>query len=141
MKKFLALAFFTTMFTALSAFNISAQEMMKKDEMAMKEDKRPIVAVIKADWCSYCKRVDPVMMKLMEDYGEKLKFVIFDVTNEETTAEAAKTAESLGISDFFSKNKNKTSTVAVFKDKEVIYKTSNNKERNDYIKAFENVLK
>ena len=139
MKKFLALAFFSAMFTVLSTFGVSAQEMSKKDAM-MKDDKRPIVAVIKADWCPYCKKVDPVMMKLMEDYGEKLKFVVFDVTNEEAITESAKTAESLGLSDFFDEYKTKTSTVAVLKDKKITYKTSNNGKRDDYVKAFEKVL-
>ncbi len=136
MKKFVALAFFTTAFAVLSAFNISAQEMMKKPET-----EKPIVAIVKADWCGYCKRIDSVVSKLMEDYGERLNFVVFDVTNDEAVNESMKKAEMLGLGEFFTDFKNKTSTVAVLKNKEVVFKTSNNNNREKYVEAFEKVLK
>ena len=116
-------------------------EMMKKDAMMAKEDVRPIVAVIRADWCPYCKKVEPVISALMPDYSEKMHFVVFDVTNETTTAEAMKQAAELGLSDFFKDFKGKTSAVAVLKDKKVVYKTSNNGKRADYEKAFDQALK
>jgi hypothetical protein len=77
----------------------------------------------------------------MKDYSKKLNFIVFDVTDEKTTAEAMKKAESLGLDDFFKKYKGKTSTVAVLKDKEIAYKTSNNGKRGDYEKAFDAALK
>ena len=113
---------------------------MKKDAM-MKEDTRPIVAIIKADWCPYCKRIDPVVMGLMKDYSEKLHFVVFDVTDAKKTAESKEQAEKLGMSKFFDEYKGKTSSVAVLKDKKIVYKTSNNGEREDYVKAFDKALK
>ena len=115
--------------------------MMKDDEMAMKDDHRPIVAIIAADWCPYCKRIDPVVKDVMSSYMEKLHFVVFDVTNETTSAAAKETAEKLGMSDFFKEYKGKTSTVAVLKDNKVVYKTSNNGNKEDYVKAFDKVLK
>ena len=115
--------------------------MMKDDEMAMKDDHRPIVAIIAADWCPYCKRIDPVVKDVMSSYSEKLHFVVFDVTNETTSAAAKDTAEKLGMSDFFKEYKGKTSTVAVLKDNKVVYKTSNNGNKEDYVKAFDKVLK
>lgn len=135
-KKILTLAIFTAFIALFSAVSISAQEMMKKSET-----EKPIVAVIKADWCPYCKSVEPVMMKLMEEYGDKLNFVFFDVTDKEATAESKKKAESLGLDDFFKEFINKTSAVAVLKNKEVVFKTSNNNKRADYVKAFETALK
>ena len=115
--------------------------MMKDDAMMAKEDVRPIVAVIRADWCPYCKKVEPVISALMPDYSEKIHFVVFDVTNETTTAKAMKQAEELGLGDFFKDFKGKTSAVAVLKDKKVVYKTSNNGKRADYEKAFDQALK
>ena len=112
---------------------------MKKD--AMMEDKRPVVAVIAADWCPYCKNVDPVLKGVMADYKDKFNMVIFDVTNAKTSAAAAANAEKLGLTEFFNANKDKTSTVAVIKDKEVVYKTSNNTKKSDYTKAFDKALK
>lgn len=117
---------------------------MKKDGMmkedAMMDDKRPIVAIIAADWCPYCKKVDPVVAALRKDYSERLNFVVLDVTNATKTAAAKAEAEKLGISDFFAENKSKTSTVAILKDAKVVYKTSNNGKKDDYVKAFDKAL-
>ncbi len=153
-KKTIFAFLFVGMFTIFSSAAIFAQdtmkkddamkkdEMMKKDDAMMmdKEDSRPIVAVIKADWCPYCKRVDPVVADLMGDYSEKFNFVDFDVTDEAKIAESMKKAEKLGLSDFFKKFKGKTSTVAILVDKKVVYKTSNNAKRDDYVKAFDKAL-
>ncbi len=120
--------------------SMKKDDAMKKDAM-MKEDTRPIVAIVKADWCPYCKRIDPVVGGLMKDYSEKMHFVVFDVTNAKTTAESKEQAEKLGLSKFFDENKGNTSTVAVLKDDKVVYKTFNNGKREDYVKAFDKTLK
>jgi thiol-disulfide isomerase/thioredoxin len=143
-RKNLFTFFFVALFLVFSSVETFSQETMKKDDAMMmnkKEDKRPIVAIIKADWCPYCKRIDPVVSKLMSDYSEKLNFVEFNVTDEATIAESMKKASELGLDDFFKDFKGETSTVAVLVDKKVVYKTANNNKRNDYVKAFEKVLK
>ena len=140
---------FVGMFVIFSSVNAFSQETMKKDEMMKKDDammmkkddKRPIVAVVKADWCPYCKRIEPTISKLMTDYSPKMNFVVFDVTNETTTAESMKMANKLGLGDFFRENKGKTSTVAVLVNKKITYKTSNNSKRGDYVEAFDKALK
>lgn len=137
-KKYLYAAAFVFAVAIFSTVSVSAQEM--SDKKMMKDD-RPIVAVVKADWCPYCKRVEPVMMKLMEEYGEKLNFVVFDVTNEDSSAKAKEKAEMLGLEDLFEKIKSKTSSVVLLKNKEIVYKTSNNNKREDYVKAFDKALK
>ncbi len=147
-KKNTLMLIFVAIFTLFSGLAVFAQDDMKKDDMKkdeMKkeetEDNRPIVAIIRADWCPYCQKVEPVISDLMKSYSEKLNFVAFDVTNEETTKEAKKKAESLGLGDFFKEFKGRTSAVAVLKDKKVVFKTSNNGKTSDYEKAFDNVLK
>ncbi len=144
-KKNVLTLFFVGMCIIFSSSAVLAQDTMKKDDPMMakdtKEDLRPIVAIISAEWCPYCKKVEPVISGLMKDYSKKLNFIVFDVTDEKTTAEAMKKAESLGLDDFFKKYKGKTSTVAVLKDKEIAYKTSNNGKRGDYEKAFDAALK
>ena len=116
------------------------KDAMMKDDAMMMEDKRPVVAVIAADWCPYCKNVDPVLKGVMADYKDKFNMVIFDVTNAKTSAAAAENAEKLGLTEFFNANKDKTSTVAVIKNKEVVYRTSNNTKKSDYTKAFDKAL-
>ncbi len=134
MKRIFSIGLFAGLFVLAFALGAQAQEI--KDEEKMK----PIVAVIKADWCPYCKNVEPVMMKLMSDYSEKLRFVVFDVTSDETSKEAMKKAEQLGLAKFFKENKRKTSAVAVIKDDKVVFKTFNNTKREDYVKAFDSAL-
>lgn len=154
---------FVAIFTLFSVSTYFAQDTMKKDEAikkdkamkiddsmkkdammkddAMMDDKRPVVAIIAAEWCPYCKRIDPVVKDVMSSYSEKMNFVVFDVTNEKTTATAKEIAKKLGLTDFFNEYKGKTSTVAVLKDNKVVYKTSNNGKKEDYVKAFDKVLK
>lgn len=137
-KKTIFALLFAGIITLFSSSVSFAQDAMMKDTM-MKDD-RPIVAVIKADWCPYCKKVDPVVAGLKQDYSEKFKFVVFDVTNAETSAASKEKAASLGLSEFFEAYKKKTSAVAVLKDKKVVYKTFNNTKRDDYVKAFDAAL-
>jgi thiol-disulfide isomerase/thioredoxin len=164
MKKVLNIAMFWFAIVLVSVFSVSAQDtMMKKDEMKkdeammkkdeammpkkdedammMKFDKElPTVAVIKADWCPYCKNVDPVVMGLMKEYKGKVNFVMFDVTDDKTKAEAMKMAEEYGLTKFFKENKGKTSTVAVLKADKVTFKTSNNTKESDYTSAIDKAL-
>ena len=121
--------------TALSTY---AQDGMMIEKA---NPKNPTVAIIRADWCPYCKELEPTMMGLMKEYSGKLNFVMFDVTNKETTAKAAAMAKSLGLSSFFTANKKKTSTVAVFKNKKQLFKTTNNQDRSAYVTAFDKAVK
>ncbi len=102
---------------------------------------KPTVVIIKAEWCSACQKVDPIMMDLMKQYEGKINFVMLDVTNDETTARAAAKAKSLGLSQFFEANKKMTSTVAVFKGKKQAFKTAKNYNRDDYVAAFDKAIK
>ena len=102
---------------------------------------KPTVAIIRADWCSACKQVEPIMQDLMQNYSGKFNFVVLDVTNDETTAKAMATAKSLGLSNFFEANKKSTSTVGVFKNKREVFKTTHNPDRDAYVRAFDKALK
>lgn len=124
------------------AISVSAQDSMMKDDHMMKMNpKNPTVAIIRADWCPYCRQLEPTMMDLMREYDGKLNFVMFDVTNKETTAKAAATAKSLGLTRFFEANKKKTSTVSIFKNKKQLFKTTNNQDRSAYVAAFDKAIK
>ncbi len=122
---------------------VFCQNTMKDDKMmgerSMK-DERPVVAIIFAEWCPACQSVDPIMKELMGEYGMKLNFVVFDVSNEEKIAASQKKAAKYGLADFFSDNKTKTSTVAVFKDGKQVYKTAKNSKKADYQKAFNSAV-
>ena len=107
---------------------------------ALAQGKKPVVAIIKAEWCSACQKLEPTMMDLMKQYGDRLEFVVLDVSNEEKLAEASKTAKKYGLSNFLKENQKKTSTVAVFSGNKVRFQTAQNFDRDAYVKAFDEAL-
>ena len=116
-------------------------EMMKKDGEMMKKDvELPVVAVIRADWCPYCKKLEPIMMDLMKEYEGKLKFVVFDITNEETTAKSMELAKTEGLEDFFKDNKDKSAFVAIIKNGKQTFNSKYKTERKVYVKEFDKAL-
>jgi thiol-disulfide isomerase/thioredoxin len=106
-----------------------------------KAPKRPTVAVIRAEWCSACQKLEPTMMELKNQYGDRIDFVVLDVTNNETTARAAAEARKLGLAKFFEDNKQRTSTVVVLNSSgKIVFKTIQNFDRDAYVKAFDDAL-
>lgn len=105
------------------------------------KSKRPTVAVIRAEWCSACQKLEPTMMELKNQYGDRIDFVVLDVTNDETTARAAGEARKLGLAKFFEDNKQRTSTVVVLNSSgKIVFKTVQNFDRDAYVKAFDEAL-
>lgn len=104
------------------------------------KSRKPVVAIIKAEWCSACQKLEPTMMELMKQYGDRLEFVVLDVSNEEKLAEANKAAKKYGLSNFLKENQKKTSTVAVFSGNKVRFQTVQNFDRDAYVKAFDQAL-
>lgn len=102
--------------------------------------KKPVVAIIKAEWCSACQKLEPTMMELMQQYGDRLEFVVLDVSNDEKLAKASKTAKKYGLAKFLSENQKKTSTVAVFRGNKVLFQTMQNFDRDAYVKAFDEAI-
>ena len=131
---------------AFMAMNVAAQDdqmMGKKMGGQMMMDKsKPTVAIIRADWCEACQKLEPTFNELKEQYKDRLNFVVLDVTTDEKAAESAKTARELGISKFFTANKKNTSTVVVFGEKNKIsFKTTHNFDREAYVQAFDDAIK
>ncbi len=121
-------------------------EKAMKDEMSMKDDKmmkdtRPIVAIIRADWCPYCKKLDPIMETLMADYGKKLNFVMFDITDAKTTAASMELAKEKGLEEFFNENKGKSAFVAILKDGKNVFNSKYKTDKKVFMEEFDKVLK
>ncbi len=126
----------------VAAMSASAQEMMAKpDNMMMSDDKRPVVLFVRADWCPYCKDLEPKMSKLVEQYGDKLKFVTLDITNKTATEKSTVLAKEAGLSEFFEMNKTKASTMAIFKGKEKVFTLYHSSDEKEVAAAFEKALK
>ncbi len=112
-----------------------------------KNHAKPTVVLLHADWCGACKKLAPTLADLKQQYSDRLNFVELDVTNEETTAQAAKTARQLGIGNFFEANKKKSSLVAIVgKGGKLLFQThysTNPKgsfDRETYVRAFDEAL-
>jgi len=103
--------------------------------------RRPTVAIIRADWCSACQKLEPTMMELKSQYGDRIDFVILDVTDDRKTAQSAAKARKLGLGNFFEANKQKTSTVVVLSpSRKIVFQTMHNYDREAYVKAFDEAL-
>lgn len=99
------------------------------------------VAIIRADWCSACQKLEPKMAELREQYKDRINFVILDVTTDESTRAAAATARKNGLAKFFAANKKKTSTVVVLDSKHnILFKTDHNDDREAFVKAFDDAI-
>ena len=127
----------------LAPLGVGAQDSMMSN-MSKARGSKPTVAIIRADWCGACQKLEPTLTRLMEEYGDRLNFVVLDVSNDEKTAASAATARKLGLGKFFDANKKKTSTVAVFGAKNKLLSLthySRNKntafDRETYVRAFD----
>ena len=131
---------------AFTAINVAAQDdqMMgnKMGGQMMMDKSKPTVAIIRADWCEACQKLEATFNELKEQYKDRLNFVVLDVTTDEKVSESTKRARELGISKFFAANKKNTSTVVVFGGKNKIsFKTTHNYDRKAYVRAFDEAIK
>lgn len=103
--------------------------------------KRPTVAIIRADWCSACQKLEPTMMELMGQYKDRIDFVLLDVTDDQKAAKAAVDARKLGLGKFFEAHKKNTSTVVVLSPAhKILFQTMQNFDRDAYVKAFNDAI-
>ena len=76
-------------------------------------ENKPLVVVVYADWCPLCQKLKPALALINEKYSGKIRFVRLDVTSKETTAKSKLEARSLGLEQFFEKNRDRTSLVVI----------------------------
>lgn len=68
------------------------------------EEDRPLVVVIRAEWCAACHHAAPAVAWLREEYGDRADFVDLDVTDQDTSTQSATKASRLGLGRFFEAN-------------------------------------
>jgi len=121
---------------------MSGDKMGKMDKMDnMMGHAKTTVAIIRADWCSACQKLEPTLSELKEQYKGRINFVVLDVTTDESTRAAAATARKHGLAKFFAANKKKTSTVVVLDSRhKILFKTDHNDNREAYVRAFDNAI-
>lgn len=117
-----------------------------KDGLPVTRERTKLMLVeVHADWCPRCKRVTPVFEELQKDYASQknIRFVVLDVTSKASKVEAAKKAEMLGLAEWFTKNRSKTSMVGVFKmpERKLVKTFANQANKQLYVDAITESLK
>jgi thiol-disulfide isomerase/thioredoxin len=89
-------------------------------------EKKPAVPVMYVEWCPSCQQRKPILAFINEKYRSMIRFVRFDITSEESSAKSKEQAEKLRFADFFEKNQDRTSLVAIRDPaRRVVFRTTN----------------
>jgi thiol-disulfide isomerase/thioredoxin len=121
----------------------SAQKIETKAvPLAARLQGKPTVVKIYADWCPACQRLRPTFTELQREYDGRINFLVFDVTNRNTTEAAQNLARETGLSEFLKNHRTQTSTVAVVNpaNGQVLTQFRYNFDRQDYVNGFNRAL-
>jgi thiol-disulfide isomerase/thioredoxin len=104
--------------------------------LASKLRGKPVVVDIYASWCPACKNIAPTVSQLKQQYAGKVHFVVLDVSDRSTTAQAEANAKELGLSQFFAANKTQTGSLAIVNPDTgaILAQYRNNPNKSDYTK-------
>ncbi len=104
---------------------------------------KPVVVDIYASWCPACKNIAPTLAQLKKDYEGKVHFVVLDVSDRTTTAEAEAKATELGLSQFLTTNKNQTGMLTIIDPAtgNILAQHRNNANLADYTQVLDAALK
>ena len=104
---------------------------------------KPVLVDIYASWCPACKNIAPTLSQLEQQYAGKVEFVVLDVTDKATTAEAEAKAQELGLSDFLAANKAQTGTLTIVDPAtgQILAQHRNNANLADYTTVLDAALK
>ena len=100
----------------VKAFCVSCLLLFISSSYADMTKPRFIAVSFHADWCNGCKALAPKIKQARAQANldqSGILFVKLDLTNENTSHQAAMLAESLGISDVFNDNDGNTGYIAV----------------------------
>ncbi|MTJ51217.1 redoxin domain-containing protein [Anabaena sp. UHCC 0253] len=95
---------------------------------------KPVLVDVFASWCSACKNIAPTLSQLEKDYNGKVHFVVLDVSDKSSTAQAEAKAKELGLSEFLAANKSQTGMLTIIDPVtgKVLAQHRNNPNLEDY---------
>jgi thiol-disulfide isomerase/thioredoxin len=74
---------------------------------------RPWVVKLHAQWCPVCMFTKGAWSRIEETYAGRVRLVVFDFTDDETTAASRAEAERLGLTEFFDESGFATGPIVV----------------------------
>lgn len=80
---------------------------------------KPTVVDFSADWCSWCKKLEPIIEKLEDKYSEAIEFKTID-TDEHPELAKAYNIRGLPTLVFLDKNGNEIGRIEGFSSEEII---------------------
>ena len=102
---------------------------------------KPYVIKLHAQWCPVCMATKGIWSEIAATYKDRVNLVVFDFTDEETTARARAEANRLGLTKFFEDNSGWTGTVAVLNgDGQVLATIHGSREFAEYRAAIDQAL-
>ncbi|MBE9201519.1 MULTISPECIES: thioredoxin domain-containing protein [unclassified Nodularia (in: cyanobacteria)] len=110
--------------------------------LAQEIQDKPVLVDVFASWCSACKNIAPTLSQLEKDYEGKVHFVVLDVSDKATTAQAEAKAKELGLSEFLSANKSQTGMLTIVEPKtgKILAQHRNNPNLADYKTVLDTAL-
>jgi thiol-disulfide isomerase/thioredoxin len=74
---------------------------------------KPVLVEIYASWCPACQNIEPTLSQLKQQYGDRVHFIVLDVSNKAAAKKSEAKAQQLGLGKYFAANKSKTGTVTI----------------------------
>ena len=106
MKRKLTRAIFLLGLLSIPVFAEAQKEQAPKQKV---EPPKVLAVLFYADWCSWCKELEPKLNKVKRDFeGKPILFTRFDLTDEFTNDQAARYAALLGLENYYTENAGKT---------------------------------
>lgn len=126
---------FLTLVVATLALFSTQQAFAEKDMTA-----KPTAVRFYADWCGSCKKLDTKLWSVRPEYEDKIKFVVLDMTSDETKAAAATKAEKLGLTDIYKEYSGKTGLMVLVDENGTFVEAVDSKKSAEDIRASFNKL-
>ena len=103
---------------------------------------RPFVVKLHARWCPVCMLTTAIWSRIEQAYAGRVNFVVFDFTNQATTAASRAEARRLGLERFFDDNEGWTGTIVVLDGhtRQVVATIHGSRDFDEYRAAIEKSL-
>jgi thiol-disulfide isomerase/thioredoxin len=103
---------------------------------------KPVLVDVFAEWCSACQNIAPTLAELEQDYQDTVHFVVLDMTNNGTIAEAEIKATQLGLSQFLAETKSQTGTLTIIDPATgtILAQHRNNSDKSAYTTVLDSAL-